>query len=75
MGGLASLQVHESLLNNVLEQLRLEGRTMTAKDLVAHVNRTLNVTIKCDAEKADKVSFTFADRNALRFAWPTTGCC
>ena len=28
-GSLASLQVHESLLNNVLEQLRLEGRTMT----------------------------------------------
>ncbi len=66
VGGLASLQVHESLLNNVLEQLRLEGRTMTAKDLVVHVNRALNVAVKCDAEKADKVSLTFTDRNALR---------
>jgi hypothetical protein len=65
-GGLASLQVHESLLNNVLEQLRLDGRTMTAKDLVDHLNTAFNVSIKCDAEKADRVSFTFTDRNALR---------
>jgi hypothetical protein len=65
-GGLASLQVHESLLNNVLEQLHLDGRTMTAGDLVNHVNRMLNVVVQCNAEKADKVSFTFADRNALR---------
>src|SRR5207244_10177501 len=63
---LASLQVHESLLNNVLEQLRLEGRTMTAVQLIDHVNRQLNVKLTCNVEKGRKLTFTFADQDALR---------
>ncbi len=65
-GGLGSLQVHESMVNNLLGQWRLNGRTMTAAALVAHVNRRLNLAIPCDSEKADKLKFTFADRDAVR---------
>ncbi len=65
-GGLASLQIHESLVNNLLEQLRLNGRTMTAAELVAHVNRRINLAIPCKSEKAHMLTFTFADRDALR---------
>jgi hypothetical protein len=83
-GSLASAQVHESFLNNVLEQLRLDGRTMNAKELVDHINRKLNTKLAHPAdsddaagsrkqpvaarnlENASRLSFTFADRNALR---------
>jgi hypothetical protein len=81
-GSLASVQVHESFFNNVLGQLRLDGRTMNAKELVNHLNRKLNTKIMPPAgadappasrqavaanlENAERLSFTFAPRDALR---------
>jgi hypothetical protein len=65
VNSLASLQVHESLINNVLEQLHLDGRSMTASQLVNHINEQLNVRLKCNAEKGGKLTFTFAEQDAL----------
>lgn len=77
---LASMQVHESLINNVAEQLHLDGRTMNGAELLRHVSAKLSVKLQVDKkepavqpsdekptrDKAERVQFTFAQQDAVR---------
>jgi hypothetical protein len=51
---LASLQLHESLLNNVMEQLALGGRTLTGAELQKYINAKFNVRLRMEPKPADK---------------------
>ncbi len=64
---LASLQVHETTLNNVLDRLALDGRTFTLPELSRHVATQLNCDPPWEDDPAHKdVSITFAERDAVR---------
>jgi hypothetical protein len=64
---LASVQVHESALNNILDQLQLAGRTFTLPELYRHVAQELswNHTDPPDDVPAD-VQVTFAAQDPVR---------
>jgi hypothetical protein len=63
---LASLQVHESAVNNVLERLGLDGRTFTLAELHAWVTGRLGITSVADPDSMpDNVTVSFAPQNAL----------
>ncbi len=63
---LASVQLHESAINNSLDRLDLDGRTFTLPELSQHVARRLNnegwLQLGPDHEE---VSITFATANAV----------
>lgn len=63
---LASVQVHESVLNNAIERLQLNGRTFTLPELSKHVAMRLNrpAPWEINPEHAD-VKITFADKDAV----------
>lgn len=63
---LASLQLHESAINNVLDRLDLDGRTFTLAELSQHVSRMLNMDdwLNVGPDHED-VSITFAAANAV----------
>ena len=63
---LASLQVHESAINNALQRLKLEGRTFSPDELMEHVAAKLHIEepLESDPEQ-DDVSITFAEKNAI----------
>lgn len=63
---LASIQVHESVLNNGVERLQLEGRTFTLPELSRHVAARLNCPEPWEThpDNAD-VKLTFAEQNAV----------
>ena len=65
-GSLASVQVHESAINNAIQRLLLEGRTFTLPELSAHVAARLNrpTAWEVDPDQAD-VKVTFAEKNAV----------
>jgi hypothetical protein len=64
---LASLQVHESAINNALERLALEGRTFTLPELSRHVASRLNLASPWEIDPAhDDVAVTFARQDAVR---------
>jgi hypothetical protein len=65
-GSMASLQVHESALNNMLQQLRLDGRTMTATALGAEINRKFGTSVRYDEEKSGRLTISFAEKDAVR---------
>ena len=63
---LVSLQIHESVINNGIQRLRLDGRTFTLPELSRHVAASLN----CPApwpinSENDDVRITFAKRNSV----------
>jgi hypothetical protein len=64
---LASAQIHESLLNNVLGRLDLEGQTFTLADLHERIAERLHrpAPKPCDPDQED-VKITFAAQNAVR---------
>lgn len=63
---LASLQVHESALNNALARLELDGRTFTLPELRQHVSAKLNRLDVIDEDRDnDDVQISFAAQNAL----------
>jgi len=63
---LMSLQIHQSVFNNVCEQLALNGRTFTLNQLRAHIIKVLNLQNSQFMDATDKdVSITFADSNAV----------
>ena len=67
---LASVQFHESAINNFLERLELDGRTFTLPELVQHVAEKLNRRpAPVDPEHAD-MRITFADQDCARRALP-----
>ncbi len=63
---LASVQLHESAINNVLERLDLDGRTFTLPELSKHVAGRLNNEgwLQISPEH-EQVSITFAAENAV----------
>ena len=64
---LFSVQIHESLLNNVLGRLDLEGQTFTLAELETRIAERLHrpQPKACDPDQED-VKITFAAQNALR---------
>jgi hypothetical protein len=66
-GSLASVQVHQSALNNILDRLQLNGRTFTAEELKKHVFDRLRLTPPADAEQLEEdLELTFAEQDAVR---------
>jgi hypothetical protein len=64
---LASFQVHESVINNVIGQLGLDGRTFTLPQLSRHVARSLGRPAPVDDNPDhEDVSITFAPQDAVR---------
>jgi hypothetical protein len=63
---LASFQVHESVINNALGRLELDGRTFTLPELHKHLAARLHRLDAFDADADnDDVTITFAPRDAL----------
>ena len=64
---LASVQVHESAINNVLEQLGLNGKTLTVAELRGRLAARFPGLGAADANtENDDAEITFAERDALR---------
>jgi hypothetical protein len=63
---LASLQIHESAINNALQRLKLEGRTFTPSELMEHLAAKLNREEPWETDpEQDDVRITFAEMNAV----------
>jgi hypothetical protein len=63
---LASLQLHESAVNNMLEKLELDGRTATLPELSRYVAGRLNRPAPWNIDPAhDDVTVSFAPKNAI----------
>ncbi len=63
----ASLQIHQSAINNALRNLKLEGRTFTPPELCIYLSERLalpKLAAKKDELSAD-VKITFADHDAI----------
>ena len=68
---LASFQIHESMLNNALQRLQLEGKTLTLKELIERISERFqrpNVW-QINPEHED-VKITFADKGRRLAALP-----
>ncbi len=65
-GSLASVQLHESAINNGIQRLLLNGRTFSLPELSQHVAERLNrpTAWAVNPEQAD-VKITFADKDAV----------
>jgi hypothetical protein len=64
---LASIQIHQSLLNNVCEQLHWSGRTLTLPQIRADLSRKFNRTITGTGDGlGDDMQITFARENPIR---------
>jgi hypothetical protein len=64
---LASFQVHQSVLNNVVERLSLDGRTFTLPQLSRHIAHMLSrPQPAADNPDRDDVSITFAPKDAVQ---------
>ena len=64
---LLSVQVHESALNNTLEQLKLEGKRYEIRELYRELADAFNRTeLEIPEEVPDGVYVQFASRNAIR---------
>jgi hypothetical protein len=63
---LASLQVHESVINNAIQRLQLNGRTFTLPELSQHIADRLSrpTAWETNPEHAD-VKITFAEKDAI----------
>jgi hypothetical protein len=63
---LASVQIHESVLNNVIQRLQLDGRTFTLPELSQHVAKRLNrpAPWEINPDHAD-VKVGFAEKDAV----------
>jgi len=63
---LVSVQVHESAANNVIEQMELDGRTLTLAELQKRVAEKLNSPAMLAAGTVeDDVTITFAEKDAV----------
>jgi len=65
-GSLASTQLHQSVLNNVAEQLNLDRRTFTIKALRHYISKQFNRPEMLGKETSnDDVKITFANKDAV----------
>lgn len=62
---LASVQLHESALNNSLKRLQLEGRAFTLPELARHVGKCLNCDPWKVAPENEDVKLTLAPQDAI----------
>jgi len=63
---LASVQVHESAINNAVQRLELDGRTFTLPELSKRLAARLNRTKMWDiSPEHEDVIITFADKDAV----------
>lgn len=63
---LASVQIHESLVDNGIGRLRLDGRTFTLPELSRHIAANLNCpTVWATNPENDDVKITFAPQNPV----------
>ncbi|MCE9556247.1 MAG: hypothetical protein K8T91_23100, partial [Planctomycetes bacterium] len=64
---LASMQIHESLLNNALEQFKLDGQTLSLPELHRRISKELSGTIQPVPETLPtNVRIKFAAKDAVR---------
>jgi hypothetical protein len=64
---LASMQMHESVLNNALEQLKLDGQTLTMTELYRRISKELNGEAQSPPETLPTgIRVKFAPRDAVR---------
>ena len=64
---LASMQIHESLLNNALEQLKLDGQTLSLPELHRRISKELSGTTQPVPETLPtNVRIKFAPKDAVR---------
>lgn len=62
---MATVQLHQTALNNMLERMELEGRTFTPEELAKHMATKLHRdTWPCLTER-DDVTLRFADKDAM----------
>ena len=65
-----SLQVHESALNNVIEQLKLDGREFSLPELFQWISQKLDRPTLAELEDLpEDVHLKFAERDAVRLRW------
>lgn len=62
---LMSMQLHESSLNNTIEQLGLSGRTWTLSELATRIGEILNQKNWTVAEELQDVTIRFADTRPI----------
>jgi hypothetical protein len=63
---LASVQIHESVLNNGIQRLHFDGRTFTLRELSRHVAASLNCPAPWPTTpENDDVRITFAKQNSV----------
>ncbi len=64
---LASVQIHQSLLNNVCEQLQLDGRTFSLPELQQHLASVLGLNRTAFSEKyPEEMRITFAPHDSVQ---------
>jgi hypothetical protein len=64
---LASFQIHESALNNIVEQLGLNGTRFTVSELRRRISERLHQPLAAEGEgDHDDVTITFAPQNAVQ---------
>jgi hypothetical protein len=63
-----NIQLHQSTLNNVLEQLKLDGRRIGLEELYQEMSRTFNQTLKPETVEnmPENVTLEFAEHDAVR---------
>ncbi|MDA7978882.1 MAG: hypothetical protein MPJ50_08960 [Pirellulales bacterium] len=62
---LASIQLHQSMLNNMLESLDFNGRTLTVEEAFVHVMDKLTLTMDFTAMEDGDSLITFAQHNPI----------
>ena len=62
----ASLQIHESAINNLVERLGLDGKTFTPSELLGRISELLHQPIAAPGGEHDDITITFAPQNAVR---------
>jgi hypothetical protein len=64
---LASVQIHESMINNCIQRLELDGKTFTLGKLAEHIASRFNRTKICDIRPDhEDVTISFASKDAVR---------
>lgn len=70
---LVSVQVHQSLLNNAIARIGLNGNTFNSEELAEHLQKVLALdpkTVEADADQRGRdASFKFADHDPIRIAF------
>jgi hypothetical protein len=69
-GSAVSVQIHESALNNLVEQLHWEGREANLRDLYAEIGQLFKIPdLKLPADFPEDVTVRFAPNTPMRFSF------